>query len=140
MAFFFSKDSVFQINDGSSLRDVSAFVTSIEGLPGASELLEVTTLGDSGRKYNRGLENVTFAVEFLWSDDASTGSHTVLELVRALTAATAFDFGPEGSTGGDEKISGTCFLSNWSIPSRVGDMVRTRAEFQVDGVITIGTY
>ena len=140
MTVFFSEDSVFQINDGSSLRDISAFVTGIDGLPGTPELVEKTTLGDSGRTWFSGLENITFTVEFLWSNDAATGPHTVLTLVRALTAATAFDFGPEGKTATDVKYSGSCFLKNWATPVRVGDMVRGRAEFQVDGVVSIGAY
>lgn len=137
---FSAQDAVFQLNDGSSLQDMSPYFVSIDGLPGAPELLETTVLGDTGRKWKPALENVVFTVEFLWSNDASVGPHTVLTLVRALTAATAFDFGPEGKTATDIKYSGNCFLKNWGNPTRVGDLVRTRVEFQVDGTVSIGAY
>ena len=51
MAFFDSKTSVFQITDtAASLRDLSAYITAINGLPGPRNLLDVTTLADSGNK------------------------------------------------------------------------------------------
>jgi hypothetical protein len=137
---FDAKNSAFQLNDGSSLRDISPYITSVEGLPGAAELLDVTAFGATGRAWAKGMENVTFVVEGWWSDDASVGPDTVLRLVRALTAATAFDYGPEGKTQGKQKISGTCWLRNYSTSSPIGNYVRFRAEFQVEGVITLGTY
>lgn len=140
MALFDAKNSIFQINDGSTLRDISPYLKSVDGLPGAAELLDVTAFGVSGRAWAKGLENITFTVEGWWSDDASTGPDTVLRLVRQLTAATAFDYGPEGKTTGKQKISGTCWLRNFTTSSPVGNYVQWRAEFQVEGVITLGTY
>ncbi len=139
MTFYHSKDAVFEINDG-SLRDISPYVTSVDGLPGAKDLLDTSALGNSGRSFIQGLENITFNVELLWSDAANVGSHTVIALVRALTAKAAFTYGPEGSTGGDIKYSGSCWLRGWTVLSRVGELVTARAEFQVDGVVATGTY
>lgn len=140
MAFYPSADSVFQINDGTSLRDISPYVTSIDGLPGPRELIEVTALGDAGRKWIAGLENVVITLELLWSDDASVGSDTVLGLIRDDTAARAFDYGPEGKATGDIKYSGTCWVRNYQVTSRVGQAVTAKAELQVEGIITKGTY
>ena len=140
MALFNSTSSVFQINDGSSLRNISPYITSIDGLPGAKELIDVTALGASGRAFSPGLENIVITLEVLWSDDASVGPDTVFRLVRALTAATAWDYGPEGSGSGAQKYSGTCWLRNFAIQTRVGDKLRARVELQVEGVVTLGTY
>ena len=141
MAFFNSESSKFQINDGSSLRDISAFVLSIEGLPGAVELREVTAVGASGHAWSRGIEaEHVISLELFWSDDASTGPDTVFRLVRALTSATAWDYGPEGSGSGAQKYSGTCWLQDFKITTRVGNKVMARVEIKVEGAITVGTY
>lgn len=140
MALYASQISVFQINDGSALRDISPYVTAIDGLPGPRELIEVTALGDTGRKWIAGLENVVITLELLWSDDASVGSDTVLGVIRDDAAARAFDYGPEGKDSGDIKYSGTCWVRNYTIMSRVGEKVSARVELQVEGIITRGTY
>lgn len=140
MTDFNAEDSVFQIHDGTSLRNISPYVTSVDGVPGAKELIDVTAFGASGRAWKPGLENVVITLELKWSDDASTGPDTVFRLVHALSAATAWDFGPEGSAAGDQKYSGTCWLRNFQITSRVGDIIRARVELQVEGAVTFGTY
>lgn len=141
MVTFNSEDSVFQINDGSSLRDISPYIISIDGLPGAVELREVTALGASGHAWSRGIEReITITLELLWSDDASVGPDTVFRLVRALTAATAWDFGPEGKTAADQKYSGTCWLEDFGIPTRVGSKLATTVKLKVEGAVTVGTY
>ncbi len=141
MTFFPSKDSVFQITDtAAQLRDISPYVLAIDGLPGVRELIEVTALGDSGRKFIPGLENVVITLELQWSDDASVGPDTVLGPLRTHTSAVAFDFGPEGKTGSDVKYSGTCWVRNFTAPVRMGDKVTARAELQVEGAVARGTY
>jgi hypothetical protein len=140
MALFDSKNSVFQLHDGTSLRNISPYISSIDGLPGAKELVDVTGLGASGRAFKPSLENVVISLELLWSDDASVGPDTVLRLVRAATSAVAWDYGPEGSTAGYQKYSGTCWLKDYKIQTRIGDYVKAKVELQVEGALTIGTY
>ena len=140
MAVFPSRDSIFQINDGTTLQDISPYVVSIDGLPGPRELADVTALGATGRAFYPTLENVVVTLELLWSDDASVGSDTVFGAIRDDTAVRAWDYGPEGKTTGDVKYSGNCWVRSYTIVSRVGDVVKARVELQVDGVVTRGTY
>ena len=141
MALFDSQQSVFQITDtGASLRDITPYVVSIDGLPGPRELAEATSLNDTGRKFYPTLENVVITLELLWSDDANVGSDTVLGPLRTHSAAVAFDYGPEGKTGGDVKYSGNAWVRDYRITSRVGNMVTARCELQVNGTVTRGTY
>ena len=140
MAFYDSSISIFQVNDGASLRDISAYITSISGLPGPRELNVATSIADTGEKYHPGLERVTIVLELMWSDDANTGPDTIFGPMRTATAVRAFDYGPEGKVTGDIKYSGSCWLRNFEITSRVGSMVLARVELPVDGVITRGTY
>ena len=138
---FDSQLSVFQITDtGAQLRDISAYIVAVDGLPGPRELSEATTLNDSSRKFHPTLENVVITLELLWSDDALVGSDTVLGLLRTHTAAVAFDYGPEGKTSGDIKYSGTALVRDYRILSRVGNMVTSRCELQCNSVIARTTY
>lgn len=141
MAFFDSQESVFLLDDtGSTQRDLSPYITSIDGLPGPRELSEATALGDGGRKFHPSLENVVITLELMWSDDASVGPDTVLGPLRTHSSAVDFEYGPEGQTSGDIKYSGTCWVRNYKITSRVGSLVMATAELQVNGQVTRGTF
>ena len=142
MAFFDSSLSIFQITDVSpgTLRDISPYIVSIEGLPGPREFGDVSVLGDTGHKWQPTLENVVIALELVWSDDALVGSDTVLGPLREHTAAVVFDYGPEGKTGGDVKYSGSAWVEDYRILTRVGTMVTARCQLKVHGVVARGTY
>ena len=141
MAFYDSSISVFQVTDtGAVLRDISAYITQIGGVPGVRELTDVTSLVDTGKKWNPSIEDVTITLELLWSEDASVGPDTVLGPLRTDTTARAWDYGPEGKVTGDIKYSGTCFVRSYEVVSRVGSHVVARAELKVNGVVTRGTY
>ena len=135
MAYFDSQLSVFKITDtGATLRDVSPYITSIDGLPGPREINEATPLNQAGRKFHPSLQNVPFTLEVLWSDDALVGSDTVFGPLSRHTAATAFEYYPEGAAG--VKYNGNCWIRNFTIVTRVGNILTARVECQVDGVVT----
>ena len=142
MAKAHGKDAVFKVDDsGGTLRDISAYLVSLDGLPGTPELHDVTGAGgSSGRSFIRGLENVTFTARLVWDDTATTGSWTVASGLRTTSATASFEFGPEGGTGGDVKMSGECWLTSLSSPMDIGNATFVEAEFQVDGAVTIGTF
>ena len=141
MALFDSEISIFQITDtGAQLRDISANVVSIAGLPGVRQLNDVTALGDGGTKWNPSLENVVIRLGLLWSDDANVGSDTVLGPLRTHGSEVAFDYGPEGKGSGDIKYSGNAFVRNFEIVSQAGDTVKATCELQVNGKVARGTY
>jgi hypothetical protein len=141
MAFFDSSLSVFLITDTvGSLRDITPYVVSIDGLPGERELGDVTALGDTGHKFQPTLQNVTFTLELLWSNDAGVGADTVLGPLLTHTSAVAFQYGPSGSTAGKVKYSGSAWVKAYPINSSAGKMVSARCEFQVHGVVTRGTF
>jgi hypothetical protein len=135
MSFFDSQVSVFKITDtGSTLRDVSASIVSIEGLPGPRELNEATPLNQAGHKYHPTLENGPINLEVIFDDTANTGSDTVFGPLRTHTAAVAFEYYPKG--GSSPKYSGNCWVRNYSIQTRVGSLLTARVELQVDGQVT----
>lgn len=141
MAFFDSSESYFAIDDtGATLRDVSPYIVAIDGLPGPRDLGDATTINDTGHKWHPSLENVTITLELLWSPDSNVGSDTVFGPLRTHTAAVDFEYGPQGSTGGDIKYSGTCWLRNYTVQTRVGSLVLCRVELAVEGTVTRGTF
>ncbi len=142
MAFYDSSISIFQIKDVSpgTLRDISPYIVSIDGLPGPREFADVTVLGDGGHKWNPTLENVSITLELLWSDDALVGSDTVLGPLRTHTSEVAFDYGPEGKDSGDIKYSGNAWVEDYRILSRVGNMVTARCTLRVHGTVSRTTY
>jgi len=138
---FDSQQSVFQITASvGGVKDITPYIVSIDGLPGPRELAEATTLNDTGRQYYPILENVVISLELLWSDDADVGSDTVLGPLRTHSAAVAFDYGPEGKVNGDIKYYGNALVRDYRILSRVGQMVTSRCELQVNGTVGRSTY
>ncbi len=141
MSFFDSKVSVFQITDvGAQLRDLSAYINEIRGLPGPRNLDEVTALGDSGAKFIPGIENVQVTISGIFDDTASSGPDAVLGPLRTHTAAVAFDYGPKGKTAGFPRYAGDCWVTSYEITSRVGNRVEWTATLQVNGTVSRGTY
>ena len=141
MALFDSKVSVFNITDtGGSSRNLSTFITEIGGLPGARNLNEATALGDSGATFHPGLENVTISISGHFDDTATTGPEAVLGPLRTHTAATAFSYGPKGSTGGFLQYSGTQWVTEFTVESSVGSLVTWSSSLQVEGTVTRGTF
>ncbi|MCH8826396.1 MAG: hypothetical protein IIB16_05505 [Chloroflexi bacterium] len=141
MPFFDSKVSKFLLDDlGGTQRDLSAFITEVRGLPGARLLNEVTALGDSGARFIPGLEDVVISLAGIFDDTATSGPDAVLGPLRTHTSAVDFEYGPEGSTTGDVKYSGTCWLAQYDLRSRVGSLVEWTASLQVEGAVARGAF
>lgn len=131
-------------SDGSSTRDLSAFITSVDGLPGTNELADVTTVGDSGHSFIRTLFNTAFTVEGIYDHTAVSGPDVVLSNLLGMTSATTFRYGPTGSSSGqtppNRLNSGSVWCRDYTVAGRVGTAVSFRSSFQVDGVVAIGTF
>ena len=141
MAFFDSKVSKFRIDDtGSLLRDLSAYITDVRGLPGPRELNEVTALGDSGARFIPGLQDVAIVLNGIFDNTATSGPDAVFGPLRTHTSAADFEYGPEGSATGNVKYSGTCWVVTYELRSRVGNLVEWSATLQVEGTVARGTF
>jgi hypothetical protein len=141
MAFVHGKDSHFSVDDsGGTLRNISASVDSVDGLPGDVDMAGVSAFGDSGHKYVVGLENGSFTVNGHWDDAADVGANTVLAGIRGQSGTVTFEFGPAGNGSGAVKFSGEARLTSYSISASVTDRVTFTASFNVDGQVTAGTF
>jgi len=141
MSFRHGKNAVFTLDDsGGTARALRAFLNSVTGLPGARGLSEVTAFGDDGTKSIPSLANVTFSIAGHFDDTATTGIWVVLNSIRLADAASDFEYGPAGSTAGYPKITGQCWLTEFTVDASVSERVPIAATFQVEGIPTVGEF
>jgi len=143
---FDAKFEFFSIvdSDGTTTRELSAFLTGVDGLPGARELLDTSKITDSGRTWTPSLVNATFVLEGYYDNTASGGPSIVLDNILAMSTATTFSYGPAGNTSDQTPVSrqysGACWIKSNTNTGRVASAVSFRAEGQVEGTLTIGTF
>jgi hypothetical protein len=141
VSFVHGKDAVFTLDDsGGTPRAVRIYLNAVNGLPGARTLSEVTAFGDGGVKNIPSLANVPFSIGGHYDATASTGIATVLNGLRTTTATSTFEYGPAGSASGAIKITGECWMTEYTIDAEVSNRVPIAASFQVDGIPTLGTF
>lgn len=137
MAKFNSKSSKFFLNDSGDVeRELTSYITTIDGLPGEVEMQDSTTLADSGRKHEQGLENSRITLELIWDDTATSGPDVVLSGLRSDNTENTFKYGPKGDTAGFPRYTGSFKLADYRITSRLGELVRATATLLVQGTVT----
>ena len=142
MAFTDGRRSRFRIADsGGVMRDLSAYITEVSGLPGERTLNEVTALGDYRRalQARRGVSAV-FTLSGLFDDTAVTGADSVAGRTEIPHRPhTAFEYAPSGFTVGKRalhrKVLGEVLRTTQSQP---GEPVSWKATLQVEGVRSTG--
>jgi hypothetical protein len=136
MAFNHGSKANFQVNDGSSLRDLSSYLTSVS-FPQTVDTAEVSALGNTAKAYIVGLRDSTISIEGIY-DPTADG---YLNTVAGLSTATAFEYYPNGTpVGGTKpKFSGSCILTSYEVSTPVDGAASFTAEFQVSGAVTRAT-
>lgn len=140
------KNVVLKLTDnGDTERTLSAYVTKLSLSLKGKALVDVTAMGDSGHTWaSDELEDGSFSVDFLYDSASNTVWDTLCGAsngLRGQTAAKAFEIGPQGSSSGEPKITGTCWLEEPPLEAAIGDVIRmTGVTFRIDGAVTIGTY
>ena len=141
MALFDSSKSRFLLDDtGGTQRDLSLYLTRIDGLPGARTLRETTSMSDTGRTFLPDVEDARVELRGLFDDTATSGPDAVLGPLRTHGSAVDFEYAPEGTAVGSVKYSGTCWVEAYELRARVGSLVEWAALLQVEGAVSRGTY
>jgi len=141
-----ARDQIFTIVDsnGTSTRDLSKFLTGIDGLPGTKELIDTSKIGDSGRTFTRSLWNGTATLEYLYDAATTSGINIILDNLIDMSSSTPFAYGPTGSSSGaspvNRRISGNIWVRSNVITGRVASAISGRVDMQVEGVVTLGTW
>jgi hypothetical protein len=140
-----SRDVFFSlVGSTGSTHDLSAHLTSIDGLPGERELVDVTRLGDTGHRFIASLWNGRLTFQGLFDKTASTGADVVLTSALGNTSAQAFVYGPTGASSGaspvNRRVTGSLWIRSYVIAGSVGAAVAFSADGQVEGNVAFGTF
>ena len=134
--FRHGKSTVFKLdNSAASLTDISNTLTYVT-FPQTVETAETSAFGSSAKTYVVGLTDSTVSISGTF--DATVDA--VFAGVLGLATALNWNYGPEGSTAGMVKYSGTGFVTSYEKSGSVGDTVKYSAEIQVTGAVTRGTW
>lgn len=134
--FRHGRNTVFKIQDAAStLQDISAVLKDVS-LPISADTPETTAFGSTNKTYVIGIKDGRFSCSGMY--DAATDA--ILAGIFGMEAARGFEYGPEGSTAGRVKYSGSVFLSSYTVSGSVSDMVAASCEFQVTGALTRGVW
>ena len=135
MAFIYGRAARFRIADSDGvMRDLSAYITEVRGLPGERSLNDVTALGDAGGRFKPGTEAVKFTLRGLFEDMAAHGVDAVLGELRYHDAPSLFEYAPVGLAAGSVRYAGKCWVTAYELRSRSGEQVSWEARLQVEGV------
>lgn len=135
MAFVHGKDAVFKV--GST--DLSAYLNQAD-LDQSVDMAETSTMGVEAKTFISGLSEAKITVAGFYDSTGTTGPDAVLNPLVGSDTSSTFEYGPEGSTSGKIKFSGSCYVTSYKFTAPVGDVVGFSAEFQVTGAVTRGTY
>ena len=128
----------FQAGFGSHISidgtDISQYADN-KTLDRLREMLETTSFGDTDRTYIAGLRGFTLQASGSWDSAVDAVIHGADD-----GAVVVWVFGPEGSTSGDVRYTGNCFLDNYSQASTVDGKVTWSASFTIDGAVTRNTF
>lgn len=133
--FTHSKSSLFSIADsGGVSRDISNVVTKIS-FPRILDRAETSALGSTFKSYVPGLADASFSIELEFDLTAVGYLDGIVGNV-----SRAFVYGPIGSTTGNPKYTGNCFLTSLTWMTDISAEVKGTADFQLVGAPTVTVY
>jgi hypothetical protein len=134
--FRHGKATVFKLDNASAtLTDISNTLTDVS-FPAKVDTAEVTAFGASAKAYIVGLTDGTISISGTF--DATVDA--LFAGVVGFATALNWNYGPEGSTAGFVKYTGTGFVTSYQKSGTVGDVVKYSADIQVTGAVTRTTF
>jgi hypothetical protein len=118
---------------------VSPYLTSVQ-FEQDNDTHDTTTFGSTGHTFIAGLTNGKITIQGLWDKTATVGSRTVFQAKIGVATPTAFVYGPEGTTTGNVKYTGTAVVESYTESAPVADLVTVNIVLQISGAVTGGVY
>lgn len=106
----------------------------------SKDVAETSAMGQNSKTYVTGLKEATITISGRWDDTATTGPDAVLAAAYADEDPVAIEYGPEGNSTGEVKVSASAICTSFNRTSSLGDVVAFTADFQVTGDVTEGTF
>jgi len=127
MATHHGKDAVVHIG-GTSISKATGFTVDT-----THDIVEDTALGNSMKSYVVGRGTFTASIDMNFDDD-DTAQGTLLQ-----GSSLSFEFMPEGSSSGEQKLSGTGIVTGMSVGVTLDGVTTWTVSLQGNGGLTIGT-
>lgn len=118
--------------------DFSPYITNVTFTQG-QDVLDTSTFGATAHTYTNGLMDTKMNVTGLWDKTATVGSHTVLQALIGAGSA-AWIWGPEGTTTGNVKHSGSLIAASYEESSEVAGLVKFTFTANVTGAVTTAAF
>ena len=127
MATHHGKDAVVHVG-GTSVGKATGFTIDT-----TQDVVEDTPLGNSMKSYVVGRGTFTASIDMNFDDD-DTAQGTLLQ-----GSSLSFEFMPEGSGSGEQKLSGTGIVTGMSVGVTLDGVTTRTVTVQGNGGLTIGT-
>lgn len=111
---------------GSTINAVGSVTLSFNRTP-----FEVSEIGNADAKFIAGYQNVTAQVEVFYLE----ADHTALE--AAINSASAAATATLSLVTTTDTISGSAFVTSYSVTAAANDVVRASISFQFTGAVTL---
>ena len=127
MATHHGKDAVVHVG-GTSVGKATGFTVDT-----THDVVEDTALGNSMKSYVVGRGTFTASIDMNFDDD-DTAQGTLVQ-----GSSLSFEFMPEGSGSGEQKLSGTGIVTGMSVGVTLDGVTTRTVTIQGNGGLTIGT-
>ncbi len=127
MATHHGKDAVVHVG-GTSIGQATGFTVDT-----THDIVEDTALGSSMKSFVVGRGTFTASIDMNFDDDDSAQGNLV------QGSSLSFEFMPEGSGSGEQKLSGTGIVTGMSVGVTLDGVTTRTVSIQGTGGLTIGT-
>ena len=127
MATHHGKDAVVHVG-GTSIGQATGFTVDT-----THDIVEDTALGSSMKSFVVGRGTFTASIDMNFDDDDSAQGNLV------QGSSLSFEFMPEGSGSGEQKLSGTGIITGMSVGVTLDGVTTRTVSLQGNGGLTIGT-
>ena len=132
MATHHGKDAVVHIG-GTNISQATGFTIDT-----THDIVEDTALGSSMKSYVVGRGTFTASIDMNFDDD-DTAQNTLTQGALVQGSSLSFEFMPEGSGSGEQKLSGTGIVTGMSVGVTLDGVTTRTVSLQGNGGLTIGT-
>lgn len=127
-------------NAAASLIDLSAHSPEV-----SPELIQAmhdkTVFGDTAQEKVPGLKDGKFSVTLLYNATTAAQLNGLYNAqTPGSTATWTVSIGPMGSGSGNPRYTGECILTNLAAPSKVDDLTKVTAQFEITNGWTANTF
>jgi hypothetical protein len=145
----FGADLVFTIDSAGSATastevDISAWVMSVDGLPGDREMADVTCGGGAkAHQWLVGMKAADISLECLFDQTDGSAYDVFCSTDYGYhldTASRTFSYGPAGNTAGYPKFTGECKVKSVTVPAKPLEPITFSVSLVLDSTLSVGVW